>query len=159
MPIEKAWNTATEERIKNEVPEKPGVYELGSSDQLLYIGKTDNLRQRLLEHIQNNGPDRFRYKAAGVLQDPTRIEKKHINKYQMKHGRLPSWNESSGMPADIKQRLIGQRPENSQKTLEQIWKKQQEQMEQTFRWRRRTWIWRFTTFLLSIVSFVAGNLI
>ena len=94
MPIPKKWSKMKRTKIKRSAPTKGGVYELTSfgEDRALYIGSSDNLQRRLLEHLSQSKPNRFRYKTAGLLQNPESLEKRHFNKYEKKHGTTPPWN-------------------------------------------------------------------
>jgi len=94
MPIDGRFTNASVEKIKNRVPEKGGVYELKSFGDHVYIGKADNLQRRLLEHYRKKNPNGFRYKKAGFLQSPKKLEDKHLRKYIDRHGELPRWNSN-----------------------------------------------------------------
>lgn len=77
MPISKPWiESWSEERIREEVPEEPGIYEIGGSrpgkrddTDVLYVGKSEaenGIMGRLLRHkLQRNIPpaEKFRYKT------------------------------------------------------------------------------------------------
>lgn len=94
MPIAKKWSTMKRSKITRTVPTTGGVYELTSFGQQrpLYIGSTDNLQRRLLEHLGETRPNRFRYKKAGFLQSPQSLEKNAFDKYEAKYGEIPPWN-------------------------------------------------------------------
>jgi len=77
MPIRKPWiESWSEERIRQEVPKEPGIYEIGGSrpgqrddTDVLYVGKSEaksGVMGRLLQHkLQRNIPpaEKFRYKT------------------------------------------------------------------------------------------------
>ncbi len=92
MPIGKKYSTASEEKIKKDVPESGGVYELGSFGDTVYIGKANNLRRRLLEHYREKNPNKFRYKKTGFFSSPKRMEDKHLTRYGDTDDELPPWN-------------------------------------------------------------------
>lgn len=94
MPISKKWSTMKRSKIKRSAPTSGGLYELTSFGQqrALYIGKTDDLQRRLLEHLDDKRPNRFRFKKAGILQSPGSMEKKAFERYENKYGETPSWN-------------------------------------------------------------------
>lgn len=52
------WNLRpyhfNEEQIKRVVPEKGGIYRLSNTEGVFYVGQSDNLRRRLLEHLSDN---------------------------------------------------------------------------------------------------------
>lgn len=94
MPISKKWSTMKRAKINRSVPTKSGLYELTSfgEQRALYIGRTDNLQRRLLEHLDEKRPNRFRFKKAGFLQSPKSMEKGAFDRYEDKHGETPPWN-------------------------------------------------------------------
>jgi hypothetical protein len=94
MPIAKNWSKMNRSKIKQAVPADGGAYELTSfgKQRALYIGQTDNLQRRLIEHLEEKNPNRFRYKKAGFLQSPKSMEKEMLNNYEEKYGELPPWN-------------------------------------------------------------------
>lgn len=58
--------------ILDDLPESPGVYLFyGENDVLLYVGKSVNLRQRVLSHF---GADTREYKAMQLTQEVRRID-------------------------------------------------------------------------------------
>lgn len=94
MPIAKNWSTATVSHIKTNTPTKGSVYELKSFGELVYIGQAGNLQRRLLEHLNDREPNYYWYKRAhGLFTTPEKLETKHLNQYEAKHGRLPRWNQ------------------------------------------------------------------
>lgn len=93
MPIKKRWSRASAEQIKANVPTKGGVYELKAFGELVYIGKASNLERRLLEHLDQRGPNYFRFETAGFLQRPSKMEQSHISAYGNRKAEMPPWNE------------------------------------------------------------------
>jgi len=62
VPPEDVINIPINEIIPDELPASQGIYLFISSDQLLYVGETENLRKRLkkhLEHSDNKGLARW----------------------------------------------------------------------------------------------------
>ncbi|MFB6217381.1 MAG: GIY-YIG nuclease family protein [Candidatus Aenigmatarchaeota archaeon] len=83
----------TEEALEN-VPKKPGVYELSSfgEERPLYIGESENLKRRLKEHKRSYNPNQFRFRKAGILENPKKLETEHLERYKEKYGEMPPWN-------------------------------------------------------------------
>lgn len=70
MPITSQWWTFAEDVIKLD-RDDPGVYELGNdAGSVVYIGSSNELRRRLLEHLNE---------AAGTCI------KRHTTKYRMEY--------------------------------------------------------------------------
>lgn len=92
MPIAKNWASATPSYIKENVPTRKGIYELQSGGHLVYIGKAENLRRRMLDHVAEKNPDKCRFKIAEIYPTPRRMESDELDTFEEKHGRLPSWN-------------------------------------------------------------------
>jgi predicted GIY-YIG superfamily endonuclease len=62
VPTENVINIPINEIVPDELPVSQGIYLFISSDQLLYVGETENLRKRLkkhLEHSDNKGLARW----------------------------------------------------------------------------------------------------
>lgn len=92
MPIVKNWSKANRSHIKTNVPEKPSVYELKNFGELVYIGESNNLRRRLLCHLDRD-PNYYRYKvASGFFTASSKQESKQFDKFVNKYGREPRWN-------------------------------------------------------------------
>lgn len=95
MPISKKWSKMRRTKIKRDAPTKGGIYELTSFGErrALYIGSTDDLQRRLLEHLDEKKPNRFRFKIAGFLQSPGSMEETAFSRYEAKYGETPPWND------------------------------------------------------------------
>jgi hypothetical protein len=93
MSIKKNWSRADPKHINANVPTKGGVYELKAFGELVYIGKTSNLRRRLLEHLNERNPNYYRFKKAGFFQSPSSLESDHLEAYGSTQSETPSWNE------------------------------------------------------------------
>lgn len=92
MPISKNWSRAKAQHITTNVPEKKGVYELKAFGELVYIGRAQNLRDRLLTHLNERSPNYYRYKKAGLFQSPSRLEQQHLTAYGHTDAEMPPWN-------------------------------------------------------------------
>jgi len=94
MPIRKKWSVFSWDNV-DRAPEEPGIYELGNlKGEIVYVGKAGNLRQRLSQHKNDPSKARskyFRYATTALFFDsPLDMERRHGEKYEEKHGRLPS---------------------------------------------------------------------
>jgi len=80
----------------NKIPEKSGVYQLNSNSATLYIGQSNNLRQRLDQHLNSSNScimmaTQFCYQET---DDPEELEGKILKSYGDNHnGDLPPCNE------------------------------------------------------------------
>jgi len=88
------WKAFWADRIEK-VPEESGVYQLDTATETIYIGRTDNLRRRLMEHLNSNDlcvkkATVFRYL---VTTSPERTEDALLKDYVKKHGKLPECNK------------------------------------------------------------------
>ena len=90
------WHAFIPDDIKK-VPDRKGVYQLGSVKEVLYIGLSENLRQRLNEHYDSidsciKKTTIFRYYETS---NPHFEEQEQLKQYKSVHGRLPNCNEQS----------------------------------------------------------------
>lgn len=92
MPIGKKWSRASAQHVKSYAPTSGGVYELKAFGELVYIGKANNLRRRLLEHLNERSPNYYRFQKSSFLQSPSRLEKKHLAAYGSSDTEMPAWN-------------------------------------------------------------------
>ena len=88
------WKAFSSDRIKV-VPEESGVYQLDNRTETLYIGKTDNLNRRLMEHLNSDDScikkvTVFKYM---VTKSPEQTEKALLEDYEKSHRKLPECNE------------------------------------------------------------------
>lgn len=88
------WKSFTNSDVEN-VPQSSGVYRLDTVAETLYIGKTDNLRRRLMEHLNSDDTcikkaTVFKYMATTA---PERTEDSLLKDYKKRHGKLPECNE------------------------------------------------------------------
>lgn len=93
MPIGKKFSPANEQHIKENAPASKGVYELKSFGEVVYIGSSSDLRERLLTHLQSRNPNGYRYETLGILKSPTSAERDHYDRHIDKHGEEPTWND------------------------------------------------------------------
>lgn len=81
------------------IPEASGIYFLfGEKNELLYIGKSANLKQRLYSHFKSNSPSRLKYlgvqpkKFSVIFEEEEKLdilERQMILKYS------PPFNKAS----------------------------------------------------------------
>ncbi|MFY4814483.1 hypothetical protein ACOJIV_17555 [Haloarcula sp. AONF1] len=93
MPISKKPSKATEANIKQNVPNKKGVYELISFGEVKYVGSSSDLQERLLTHHRERKPNKYRYKTVGFLKSKAKVEREHYDRHVEKHGQPPEWND------------------------------------------------------------------
>ena len=71
MPIPKRWSRFSDSNIAK-VPNEPGGYELGDSERnIIYLGSSNNLRERLKQYKKEpskGGSKYFRYELGGLLE-------------------------------------------------------------------------------------------
>lgn len=89
------WLDYSKEQI-SKTPEESGVYMMHAAMKILYIGNSDNLRQTILESLNDNctkDAKRFRYSA---IINHEEIKTQLLKEYQEKHdGKLPKCMESA----------------------------------------------------------------
>jgi len=106
MPLKGGLYNYSRSKIRQEVPQCPGVYWLWSFGELVRIGQSQNLQRRLLEYSDKN-PNRFRFQdvetyferrdeivkppaytiSGGTVLD--KIEHTEFEAYKQQHGNLP----------------------------------------------------------------------
>lgn len=111
--------------LLDELPESPGVYLFhGENDALLYVGKSVNLRQRVLSHFAADTPE---YRAMRLTQEVRRIhwhetvgelgalllESRLVKEGQPFHNHrlrraaeLCAWRLDEAAPGDFRPRLV-----------------------------------------------------
>src|SRR5262249_44427394 len=106
MPLTAApwwqFSRATVESDRDE----PGVYEMGdASDSVVYIGSSDALKRRLIEHLNESGTcirtNTVRYRIEYTQDYPTRGRQLY-DKHVKNHGKPPKGNEP---PAQVRASL------------------------------------------------------
>jgi len=93
MPIGKRWSPAKKSHIKNNVPSKKGVYELAAFGKPVYVGSSKDLQSRLLTHLNERNPNKYRFVTLGWLSNRTKVEREHYDRHEEKHGKPPAWND------------------------------------------------------------------
>ena len=97
MPIKAKWRPFKDEVVEL-VPTKPGVYELGYGEIVVYIGSSDNsLQSRLRSHRKRKTfmkVTHFRFKELEWSTDARDLEKKLCEEFRQKNkGELPRLQE------------------------------------------------------------------
>jgi len=76
-------------------PQTSGVYCLGLGNDIIYIGSSANLQERLTDHLYTNDP--CIKKAAQFAIEPCpnykERERQRLLGFQSDHGRLPACND------------------------------------------------------------------
>lgn len=82
--------------IIGKAPIKAGVYFLGSEHETTYIGASNNIQERLGEHL--NSTDACIKNTVSFCYHETLFpeaeEEKQLTAFQYEHGRLPKCNKS-----------------------------------------------------------------
>ncbi len=95
MPLIAIWNQLTNWEIQN-VPESEGVYELADySKAVIYIGRSNNLKRRLNEHLNTSDPclRSVQYFCYEKTWNSEQREQELLEEYRRIHGRLPKCND------------------------------------------------------------------
>ena len=77
------------------VPETSGVYWLGVDNNIIYIGSSINLQDRLIAHYNTSDPclSKARQFAIEPCSNYVERERELLNAYLQTHGRLPDCND------------------------------------------------------------------
>ena len=99
MPISKKWSAYTKENVKQKETNNYGVYEIGNSTEVLYIGEGQT-KTRLLAHFPNAsepvvGASGYRTEYSGSKNECLRRQNALLAEFKMKYGRLPKFNQKS----------------------------------------------------------------
>ena len=80
---EKTWHRFTEQSIKENAPDSAGVYQIDAGSTVVYVGQSQTIKSRLLEHkkgdsdqsgcINGQGSDWFRYEL--IADEKKRLER------------------------------------------------------------------------------------
>lgn len=99
MPVERRWYKFTLDSVKALPNGMLGIYFLGDTKRVpVYIGSSvrSNIRGRLMAHLRDNlrynkypKAKRFKYKLAGMFDEPKQMEKEAINDHARKYKKLP----------------------------------------------------------------------
>jgi hypothetical protein len=79
----------------NLVPLSSGVYSLGVNSNIIYIGSSSNLRDRLSDHYNSTDYciSRARQFAIEPCTNYLQLERQRLQNYLADHGRLPDCND------------------------------------------------------------------
>ncbi|HET7337042.1 MAG TPA: GIY-YIG nuclease family protein [Candidatus Nitrosotalea sp.] len=89
------WAPFNKENISR-APVKAGVYFLGSEHETTYIGASNNIKERLSEHL-NSSDICIKETVSFCYHEtlfPEAEEEKQLTAFQYEHGRLPKCNKS-----------------------------------------------------------------
>ena len=84
------------ETMINTEPNKPGVYVLFDNDEVIYIGMSKTLKDRLLQHKRGDvGPctEKATHYCIELNDDPEGREDELLDKYEDEYGKLPRCND------------------------------------------------------------------
>lgn len=99
MPLAIKWSNFTKDNVSRE-EDNYGIYELGNSDDTLYIGE-GRIRSRLLSHFPDGqdpmvGVSLYRFEYTGSKERAEQRERAEQGAYLKKYGRLPKFNKQRG---------------------------------------------------------------
>ena len=79
----------------NMVPQISGVYCLGINNQIIYIGSSINLQERLTDHYYSSDPciKQARQFAIEPCSNYKERERQRLLQYQADNGKLPACND------------------------------------------------------------------
>ncbi|MEF8756978.1 MAG: hypothetical protein V5A33_01965 [Halobacteriales archaeon] len=97
MPIHSSWRPASAEHVRLNVPHDAGVFELKSFGNLVYIGKTDDLKAALLAILDERSPNYYRIETPELLASVDDLHEQHLHRYEREHGGYPAWNQSEAV--------------------------------------------------------------
>jgi hypothetical protein len=86
-----SWLDFNKDSIISNVPESEGVYKMHASMKILYIGNSNNIRQSLLESLENSciKKDTTRFSYA-ITDSSDKIKEFLLDEYRNKHNdKLP----------------------------------------------------------------------
>ena len=95
MAMSQWW--AFTENLVNTEQDSPGVYELGnSSKNVVYIGSTNAIKRRLLEHLGGSDPcinTHAKYYRVDYRPDYATEERRRYDAFVIANGRPPRCND------------------------------------------------------------------
>ena len=99
MPLAIRWSAFTKEDVRRQ-SDKYGVYELGDSSDILYIGE-GHVYTRLMSHFADGseptpGVSSYRTEYTGSKLRAVQRQNAELNSYRRKHGRYPRYNRRKG---------------------------------------------------------------
>jgi excinuclease UvrABC nuclease subunit len=87
------WYTFTLSNLEL-VPDDSGVYWLGVNNEIIYIGSSANLNERLTDHYYTSNPciSKARQFAIEICSNYRERERELLQAYLNQYGRLPECN-------------------------------------------------------------------
>ena len=88
------WYSFTTDNLAM-VPQISGVYCLGQNNNIIYIGSSNNLHDRLTDHYYSTDPC-IKQATQFAIEPCTNYkerEKERLRNFQMEHGKLPACND------------------------------------------------------------------
>ena len=96
------------ESILKNAPESAGVYGLFSAFWI-YIGEAENIRVRLLQHLEGDDPCIVRYRPSGFAFELTSLDEGHRRREQLMKQLQPLCNGEASHNVKLHQSLGGNR--------------------------------------------------
>lgn len=88
------------------VPERFGCYALTNySNDIMYIGQTNNLKSRMIQHLKNSKKTKltdlgvtyyFHYKIVEKESELNKLERGWLNHFELAEGKIPVLNSVHG---------------------------------------------------------------
>jgi len=99
MPLAIRWSYFTKTNVSRETNHY-GVYELGNSDDILYIGE-GRVYTRLMAHFSDGsdpvvGASLYRVEYTGGKDKAVQRQNAELSAYKRKHGKYPRFNRRKG---------------------------------------------------------------
>ena len=99
MPINKRWSNYTKETVRANETDNYGVYEIGNSTEVLYIGE-GHTKTRLLAHFPDAaepvvGASGYRTEYTQSKQRCVERQNALLAEFKKRYGRLPKYNQRS----------------------------------------------------------------
>ena len=99
MPINKKWSPYTKEHVRGHTTDNYGVYEIGNTLEVLYIGE-GYVKTRLLSHFPDAtepvvGASKYRVEYTGSKQRAVQRQNALLAEFYRRYGRLPKFNQKS----------------------------------------------------------------
>lgn len=96
MPIAKKWSDYKKKNVQDEI-NLYAVYELGNSEEVLYIGE-GQLKVRLMAHFPDGkepviGASGYRYELTGSKKKAVQRQNALLADFFKTHKRLPKYNQ------------------------------------------------------------------
>lgn len=88
------WHPFTKDNLDS-VPHKSGVYCLGLNDEIIYIGSSNDLNERLTDHYYSSDPciSKAEQFAIEPCTNYKEREREHLLGFKRRQGRLPICND------------------------------------------------------------------